>query len=148
MKIYQAVQTLLVGNRQADILEWSKSTLMSLLHYNISSKSTKLCKGCIVLRSLKVRHFEMVEATGLNSMSSCPYKISSKSTDWFKCCTTQKFKRPTFWSDRRHLQCYHLHTEFHPNPPISWKTLSGGSLHPPHKFKRPPFWNGLNCGIK
>jgi hypothetical protein len=42
-------------------------------------------------RSLKVRHFEMVEATGFNGMesrssstSSSPHKISSKSTKRFK----------------------------------------------------------------
>jgi hypothetical protein len=44
-----------------------------------------------LLRSLNVRHFEMVEDTGLSSMesrslsmSSSPYKISSKSINRFK----------------------------------------------------------------
>jgi hypothetical protein len=89
----------------------------------------------------------MVEATGLNSMesrsssmSSSSYKISSKSTNRFKSCTTSKFNRPPFWSDRRHLQCHHLHTKFQPNPPNSSNVIRG-SFHAPQRFKRPPFWN-------
>jgi hypothetical protein len=88
MKIYQAVQTLLVGNRQTDILEWSKSPLMSLLHYKISSKSTNRCKRCIVLRSLKSAILKWL-----------------KLRDW------------TVWS-QGNLQCHHVHTKFHPNPQI------------------------------
>jgi hypothetical protein len=45
------------------------------------------------LRSLNVRHFEVVEATGLNS------------TEW------------------GHLQCHHLHTKFLPNPPTSTNVI-------------------------
>jgi hypothetical protein len=70
------------------------------------------------LRSLNVRHFEMVEATELNSMesrsssmSSSPYKISSTSTKRFK-------------------------------------SYYGVSLRPPQKFKCRPFWNGWSYEIK
>jgi hypothetical protein len=59
--------------------------------YKISSKSTNRFKSCTHLRSLNFRHFDMVEATRLNSMesrtfsvSSSAYKISSKSTNRFK----------------------------------------------------------------
>jgi hypothetical protein len=58
--------------------------------YKISTKSTDRFKSRAHLRSLNVRHFEMVE-TGFNSMepklSSMllpPYKISYKSTKHFK----------------------------------------------------------------
>jgi hypothetical protein len=34
------------------------------------------------------------------------------------------------------IQCHHLHTKFHPNPPSVQK------LHPPEKFKHSQFWNG------
>jgi hypothetical protein len=61
----------------------------------MSSKFTSQLKSCTHLRSLNVRHFGMVEATGLSSsmesrpysMSSPLYIISSKSTSRFKSCS-------------------------------------------------------------
>jgi hypothetical protein len=71
-----------------------RSCSVSSLPYKSSSKSTSQFKSCTHLRSLNVRHFEIIGATGLNSMesrscsmSSLPYKISSKSTSQFKSCT-------------------------------------------------------------
>jgi hypothetical protein len=61
--------------------------------YKTSSKSTYRFKSCDHVSSSNVRHFEMVEASGLNS--------SSNSQD--------------------HLQCHHVHTKFHRNPPIGSK---------------------------
>jgi hypothetical protein len=55
-------------------------------------------------------------------MSSVMYKILSKFTSRFKNCT---HLRPPFWSERRHLQYHHFHTNFHPNPPISLKVIRG-----------------------
>jgi hypothetical protein len=53
--------------------------------------------NCTLLRSLNVRHSQMVEAAGINSMesrsssmSSSPYKISSKSTNHYKIYTTSE----------------------------------------------------------
>jgi hypothetical protein len=99
---------------------------MPLSQYKISSKSTSRFKRYTHLKSLNFCHCEIVEATRLKNMASRslpmslpPFKISSKSTNWFKFAPPQNFKRPPFWSDRRHLQCHHLHTKIHPNPPIS-----------------------------
>jgi hypothetical protein len=96
---------------------------MPLLQYKISSKSTNRFKRCILLRSLNVRYFEMVEVTALNnrqskssSMSSSPYKMSSKSTNQFKSCAhlislnfchfeTLKLWDLIVWSQGR-LQCH------------------------------------------
>jgi hypothetical protein len=61
--------------------------------YKTSSKSTYRFKSCDHVSSSNFRHFEMVEASGLN--------ISSDSQD--------------------RLQWHHVHTKFHPNPPISSK---------------------------
>jgi hypothetical protein len=36
-----------------------------------------------------------------------------------------KYKRLPFWSDRCHLQRYHLHTKFEPNLPISSNVIRG-----------------------
>jgi hypothetical protein len=66
-----------------------------------------------------------------------------------KVAPLQKFKRPSFWIDQRHLQYHHLHTKCHPNPPIGSGVIKGVlSLHPPQKFKRQPFWNGWTYTIK
>jgi hypothetical protein len=43
--------------------------------YNISSKSINRIKSCTHLRSLIVRHFEMVQGTGLNSVVHSPRNI-------------------------------------------------------------------------
>jgi hypothetical protein len=63
---------------------------MPLPQYKLPSKSTNRFKRC-TLRSLNIRHFEMVEAMGLNNMESRsspvsppPYKISTISTNQFK----------------------------------------------------------------
>jgi hypothetical protein len=59
--------------------------------YKISWSHVDWCKFFIHLRSLNVRHFWMVEDTGLKSTASRspsmtwpPYWISQKSTNWFK----------------------------------------------------------------
>jgi hypothetical protein len=51
--------------------------------------------------------------------------------------TPQKFKRRPFWNGwsyeikkmwhRGHLQCHHLPTKFHENPPIGSEVISGGT---------------------
>jgi len=67
---------------------------MPLPQYKISSKSTNQFKRCTLLRSLNIRHFEMVEAMRLK-----------------KWC-------------RGHLQWRHLPTKFHKKPPIGSKVIS------------------------
>jgi hypothetical protein len=98
MKLYQAVQKLLVGDLQTDShFGMVKVILMPLKQYKISYKSTNPLKSCIHLRSLNVCHYGTVEATRLKNMasrppsvSSPPYIISSKSTTLFKSCTTSE----------------------------------------------------------
>jgi hypothetical protein len=83
-------------------------------------------------------------------VSSPPYKISNKSTNQFKRYQevpfTQlrslnvrnfgiKLRDYSVWS-RGYLELSHLHTKFHPNPPIISK------FAPLQKFNRPPFLNG------
>jgi hypothetical protein len=69
----------------------SCSSFEDLSVYKISWSHVDWCKFCIHLRSLNVRHFGMVEGTGLKSTASRspsmawpPYWISQKSTNWFK----------------------------------------------------------------
>jgi hypothetical protein len=91
------------------------------------------------------------------SIPSPPYKISSKSTNRFKSCTHLRsltssilvWLKLRHWIVRRrgHLQCHHLHTIFHPNPPIGSKFIKGFlCIH--LKFKRPPLWNGWSYKIE
>jgi hypothetical protein len=70
MKIYQAVQKLLVGDTQTAMSGLPRSPLIPLKQYRISSKSTNQFKRCTHLRSLNVRHYEVVEASGLKDMAS------------------------------------------------------------------------------
>jgi hypothetical protein len=64
---------------------------MKTSSYKILFKSTNQFKSSTQLRSVNVRHFEMVRATGLNSMKS------------------------------KLFQYNHLHTKIHPNQSISSK---------------------------
>jgi hypothetical protein len=121
---------------------------MPLPEYKILSKSPNQFKSSLNLRSLNVRHFETVKAMVLNSMesrssstSSSSYKISSKSKNRLKVAAPQKFKRPQIWSDRRHLQCHHLHTKFHPNPPVISNVIRRYFSPTSYVYKRSPFWN-------
>jgi hypothetical protein len=75
----------------------SCSSLEDLSVYNISWSHVDWCKFCIHLRSLNVRHFGMVEDTGLKSTAS-----------------------------RGHLQWHDLPTKFHKNLSIGSK-LRGGT---------------------
>jgi hypothetical protein len=61
---------------------------------------------CTLLRSLNVHHFEMVEATRLNSMQLRSSSTSCLLTQCHpnppirsKVAPPQKFKHPPFWSD-------------------------------------------------
>jgi hypothetical protein len=74
--------------------------------YKISSKSTNQFISCTYLRSLNVCHFGMIGATGL--------KVGH----------------------RGHLQPYHIHTKFHPNPPNRFKRCTHHI-----KFKHLRFWS-------
>jgi hypothetical protein len=74
----------------------SCSSFEDLSVYNISWSHVGWCKFCIHLRSLNVRHFGVVEGTGLK-----------------RTC-------------RGHLQWHDLPTEFHKNLPIGSKVISGG----------------------
>jgi hypothetical protein len=69
----------------------SCSSFEDLSVYRISWSHVDWCKFCIQIRSLNVRHFGMVEGTGLKitesrstSMAWPPYQIPYKSTNWFK----------------------------------------------------------------
>jgi hypothetical protein len=111
--------------------------------YKISFKSTNRFKSCAHHRSLNVRYFGMVKATGLSSMesrspsiSSSPHKISSKSTNPFKSNTHLRslnvrhfgMTEATRLKMRRRcqLEWQYLPTKFHENPPIDSKIICGG----------------------
>jgi hypothetical protein len=128
---------------------------MQLPQHEISSKSTNRFKSCTHLKSLNVRYYGIVEATRLKNMasrsssiSSPPYKISSNPPTGSKVAPPQRYKRPPFWSDRRHLQCHHLLAKFNLNPTISSNIRCFFTLTVSSKFKHPPFWNGWSYGIK
>jgi hypothetical protein len=113
---------------------------MPLPQYKISFKSTYRFKRFTHLRSLKVSHYGIVEATRLRnmasrspSMSSPPYKISSKPINQFKvirgllCTHLRSLNVCNFgmvegtglenMASRSSL-CHQLNTKFQPNPPI------------------------------
>jgi hypothetical protein len=133
--------------------------------YKIASKSTNRFKSCTHLRSLNARNFGMVEATRLSStdsrspsMSSSPYKISSKSTNWFKSCAYLRTLNVLYFETVEGTGCNckesRSYSMLPPPHKISskstkrFKSYWGVSLHPPQKFKRPPFWNGWSYEIK
>jgi hypothetical protein len=74
----------------------SCSSFEDLSIYKVSWSHVDWCKFCIHLRSLNVRHFGMVEGTGLRSTAS----------------------RSPQWHD--------LPTEFHKNLPIGSNVIGGG----------------------
>jgi hypothetical protein len=76
----------------------SCSSFEALSVYKISWSHVDWCKFCIHLRSLNVRHFWMVEGTGLKSRR------------------------------RSHLQWHDFPTEFHKNLPIGSKVIRGGGV--------------------
>jgi len=90
---------------------------MSPPPHKISSKSTSRFKSCTHLKSLNVHHVGMVEAAALNSMES---RSPSMSSPPYKIS-----------SESTNL----------------FKSYYGVSLHPPQKFKRPPFCNGRSYGV-
>jgi hypothetical protein len=77
----------------------SMSSSTSSPPYKISSKSTNEFKSCTHQRSLNVRHFEMVEVTGFNSMESRSSSMSSQIHQLVqKLCPPQNFKCLPFWN--------------------------------------------------
>jgi hypothetical protein len=117
--------------------------------YKISSISTNQFKSCTHHRILNVRHFGMVEGTGLNSkesrscsMSSSPYKISSKSMNRIKSSTYLRSLKVRHFgmveatglivSSRSNIQCHQPHTKCHPNPPVCSKVAPLRSFNVRH----------------
>jgi hypothetical protein len=96
------------------------------------------------LTKLNVSNLKMIEAMGLKLLHRglleyhyLPTKFHENLPSGSKVITG---RQTPFWSHRCHLHCHQLHTKFHPYPPVSSNAI-WGSLHPPQKFKRPPFWN-------
>jgi hypothetical protein len=110
MKIYQAIQTLLVGDTQTDshfgMIEVTFNAISTIQNF---IQIHQPVQNVHPPQKFKVRHYGIVKVTRLKnmasrslSMSSPPYKISSKSTNQFEIYQgvslhpSQKFKRPLY----------------------------------------------------
>jgi hypothetical protein len=71
-------------------------------------------------------------ASKLPSMSSSPCKISSKSINRLKSDKVESSTELKIWHSGR-LQCRHLPTRFHENPPIGSKVSSGDTHRDTHR---------------
>jgi hypothetical protein len=107
--------------------------------------------SCSHVKSLTVSHFGMIEAMGLENMTSRwpstswhPHKISSKSTNQFKSCTHLRCLnvRHLAMVEATGLSSMESKSSSMSSPPYkisskstNWiKSYLGVSLHPPQKF--------------
>jgi hypothetical protein len=129
----------------------SRSPSISLSTYRIVYKSTSRFKSCMHLRSLNVRHFEMVEATGLKVWHWSHLQRHQSIQNFIqihqsvqKVRPPQKFKRPPLWNGWSYgNKIYDIQATFNfvtvmqnliqTHEPVQ-------NFHPFQKFKRSQLW--------